>query len=154
MARGTKVARDAALEAQGPGLVDVGLVEAFADHARESADGDGAEALVAGQRLRLVITPDLPPGVEGQLSPSGNLYVRRCDDPAHELLVALHELAHHLLAGTEHTHADVWRLALALGAPKPLVRRAKGDAVSLAAATGLPVWACELRLAAVRAGLG
>lgn len=44
--------------------------------------------------------------------------------------------------------------SLALGAPKPLVRRAKGDAVSLAAATGLPVWACELRLAAVRAGLG
>lgn len=35
-----------------------------------------------------------------------------------------------------------------------LVRRAKGDAVCLAAATGLPVWACELRLAAVRAGLG
>lgn len=154
MARGTVIATAAALEAAGPGYVDEGLVEAFADHARRAAEGDGAEGLVRGQRLRLVITPDLPPGVEGQLSPSGNLYVRRSADPAHELLVALHELAHHLLEGTEHTHADVWRVALALGAPKPLVRRARGDAVALAASTGLPVWACALRLAAVRAGLG
>lgn len=37
---------------------------------------------------------------------------------------------------------------------KTLARRAKGDAVALAASTGLPVWACELRLAAVRHGLG
>lgn len=154
MGRGMRVAREAALEVQGPGLVDAGLVEALADHAVASAEGQGAEGLARGQRLRLVITRDLPPGVEGQLSPSGNLYVRRCDDPAHELLVALHELAHHLLGGTEHTHADVWRLALALGAPKPLVRHARGDAVALAAATGIPVWACELRIAAVRHGLG
>lgn len=148
------IARAAATEARGPGYLDAVLVEAFADSARDGADGNGVEGMVRGQALTLIITPDLPAGVEGQLSPSGNLYVRRSDDPAHELLVALHELAHQLLDGTEHTHADVWRVALALGAPMPMVRRARGDAVALAASTGLPVWACEIRIAAVRAGLG
>jgi hypothetical protein len=64
---------------------------------------------------------------------------------------ALHELAHWVLdrSGVHHTHADVWGLALAIGAPRAVVdrlrREGRGGALDLAAETGLPAWAAEVR---------
>ncbi len=56
------------------------------------------------------------------------------------VLRILHELAHHLLGRSRaHTHADVWRLTLALAWP---VRRLRRGLPALE----VPMWASELRL--------
>lgn len=48
--------------------------------------------------------------------------------------------------GWTHSHGDVWILALALGAPLSLIRRARPDGeVALAGVSGLTLWAATVR---------
>ncbi len=142
---GRDLVRTMLLELLGtPARVDEGLLEALADHAHAARLGDGAEGLAAGQGVTLARFGDLPSGLDG-FAVDAVLAVRWRRDEAVELLAALHELAHPMLANLDHTHADVWRLALALGAPAR-VARIHCDPVALAAATGLPAAAAEMRL--------
>jgi hypothetical protein len=130
------------------------LVEALADHAHAARLGPGAAGLAAGQELTVLVVA-LPPGLEGACAPDGTICVRPARDPDHQELVILHELAHRLLDTVHHTHVDVWRLALALGAPRAtvegLARRGRLTALHLAAETGLPAWAAAWRLGAISA---
>lgn len=54
------------------------------------------------------------------------------------------------------TYADVWRLALALGAPRAVLRRLRAagrcTALHVAAETGIPAWAAAWRLGAIAEG--
>lgn len=135
----------------GGGAVDDCLVEVLADHVHALAEGPTLDAICASAGCALAVG-DVRPGAHAQLYPWGMVLVRRHHDPAHTRVVALHEVAHWVLSrsGLRHVHVDVWRLTLALGAPRAAVerlRRAGGlGAVSLAAETGLPAWAAEARL--------
>lgn len=146
----TALATAAALEAETPGRLDPALVEALAEHAHAVRLGEGPEGLAVGQGVGLLVS-EMPAGFGG-VAFDVLLAVKRKRDPAEVFVAELHELAHHVLdaARLDHTHADVWALALALGAPRGVVaalRRAGGlDAVRLAAATGLPVWAAWRRI--------
>ena len=62
------------------------------------------------------------------------------DEPLRTLWVlrVLHELAHHLIATRHHTHADVWRLTLALAYPVHRVRAGLGP-------LEIPGWSLSLR---------
>lgn len=131
------------------------VIEALADHAHAARLGPGASGLATGQGLTVLLVA-LPRGVEGACSADGVLCVRPARDPDAQELVTLHELAHHLLTGLDHTHVDVWRLALALGAPRAtlddLARRGRLTALHIAAETGLPAWAAAWRLGFVGSG--
>lgn len=65
---------------------------------------------------------DLPDGFDGLTLPT-KLLVRPSRIRALWVLRVLHELAHHYLAKRFHTHADVWRLTLALAWPVDRVKR-------------------------------
>lgn len=81
---------------------------------------------------------DLPRGVDGLALPH-TLVVRPSRQRALYVLRILHELAHHLLGRSRaHTHADVWRLTLALAWPVQRFRRGL-------APLEVPLWAIELR---------
>jgi len=88
----------------------------------------------------VIVCPDrdLPRGVDGLALPHA-LIVRPSRQRALYVLRLLHELAHHLLGQSRaHTHADVWRLTLALAWP---VLRFRRGLPSLE----VPLWASELR---------
>ncbi len=142
--------------------VDPPLLEAIAEHLHERA-GSGEldalvhasgiadlDALVAAAGCRWAVERELP--MDGLYIPTGQILVRARRDGARMRLVALHELAHAVLetAGIHHVHADVWRLTLALGAPRNAIRKLRrelgSDALALAASCGLPAWAAERRL--------
>jgi len=127
-----------------PPRVDAALVEALADHAHAARLGGDAEGLAAGQGVTLAGVRDLPGGLDG-ISVDAVVAVQLRRDPAAELLTALHEIAHAMLASLDHSHADVWLLALALGAPARVARQSR-SALDLAARTGLPAVAAETRL--------
>lgn len=131
-------------EIRGPSFVDAALLEAIAEHAHAARFGEGVAGLAAGQGLTLARVTDLPRGFGG-LAVDDVAVVQARRDGAEELLAALHEIAHALLARLDHSHADVWRLALALGAPQR-VARMHAAPLDLAASTGLPALAAELRL--------
>lgn len=139
----------------GEARVDVAVLEALAEHPHALAPTAAVPELVAAAGLSLAPAPDLPPGVEALLVPTGLVLARPRRDTARARLAVLHEVAHHLLgcAALVHTHADVWALTLALAAPRSVVRAllagAGGDVtpLHLAAATGMPAWAAEARLA-------
>lgn len=130
-------------------LIPREVVEALADHAHAARLGPGAAGLAVGQGLTVLLVA-LPAGVAGACSADGVLTVRPARDPEAQEMATLHELAHRLLVGLDHTHVDVWRLALALGAPRAvlddLARRGRLTALHLAAETGLPAWAAAWRL--------
>lgn len=135
--------------AHGQRCADTSTLEALAEHAHEVADGDGPEGLARGQRVEVVVT-ELPSGVSGLLT--DRIYVRRGLPRDVQVLVILHEIAHAMLrgAGMDDPHGDVWRLALALAAPKPaiaaMMRQGEVLAADLAAASGVPWWAASVRL--------
>lgn len=133
-----------------PPRVDVHLLEMLAEHAEDLRDGDGPEGLARGQGVDVETDAGFPEGIDGlALYEDRLIIVRPSRDRATEWLRILHELAHWMLMamGWAHSHGDVWMLALALGAPRSLVRRERpGCAVALAAASGLPAWAAFARL--------
>jgi hypothetical protein len=92
---------------------------------------------------------DLPDGFDGLTLPT-KLLVRPSRIRALWVLRVLHELAHHYLAKRFHTHADVWALTLAMGAPLRVLRGLRGYGAARVAElkqrTGLPAWACVARL--------
>ena len=91
-----------------------------------------------------------------RLGISGREVARRAWFPEARELAILHELAHRLLERLDHTHVDVWRLALALGAPRATLRRLRAQgrcsALHVAAETGIPAWAAAWRLGAIAEG--
>lgn len=137
------------------GVVPVDVVEALADHAHARRLGDGATGLARGQELTVLVLL-LPPVVDGLCAPEGTLLVRKTRFAEAQELTILHELAHRMLERLDHTHVDVWRLALALGAPRAVLQRlrARGrcTALHVAAETGLPAWAAAWRLGALAEG--
>jgi len=138
-----------------PPRVDVHLLEMLAEHAEAARDGDGPEGLARGQGVDVVTDAGFPEGIDGlALYEDRLIIVRPSRDRATEWLRILHELAHWMLMamGWAHSHGDVWMLALALGAPRSLLRRERpGCAVALAAASGLPAWAAFARLGMIDA---
>ncbi|MFA9271217.1 MAG: hypothetical protein ACEQSX_10745 [Baekduiaceae bacterium] len=132
-----------------PPCVDAALLEMLAEHAEELRDGDGPEGLAKGQGVDVEFDRGFPDGHDGiALYDDKLLIVRPSKDRATQWLRILHELGHWMLmdAGWSHSHGDVWLLALALGAPKSLVRRERpGSALALAACSGLPAWAASVR---------
>ena len=134
---------------RGQRCADTSTLEALAEHAHEVADDPSPEGLARGQRVEVVVT-ELPSGVSGLLT--DRIYVRRGLPRDVQVLVILHELAHAMLraAGMDDPHGDVWRLALALAAPKPtlaaMMRQGEVLAADLAAASGVPWWAASVRL--------
>lgn len=127
--------------------IDSCLIEVLAEHIHATAASPAAEDLCRAAGCSVVLDPEMPPGYEGLAFPTGKLVARPRRDQARTRLTLLHELAHVVLArsGIPHTHADVWMLTLALGAPMAVARK-HHDAVALAAETGLPAWAAEARL--------
>lgn len=97
-----------------------------------------AEDLARAHGVIVCPDRDLPRGVDGLALPHA-LIVRPSRQRALYVLRLLHELAHHLLGQSRaHTHADVWRLTLALAWP---VLRFRRGLPSLE----VPLWASELR---------
>lgn len=146
------VAGEAGVEVRdGPHHVSAMMLESIAECAHAMATAPGVEGLVEGQGVRLVLDPDLPSGIDG-LATDTTIYVRPRGGAAYVAILILHELAHILLAraGLPDTHGDVWMLALALAAPRPVLARLRGAGVvtpvGLAAAVGMPWWAAGLRL--------
>lgn len=139
----------ALLEIQGDSLIPPPLLERLAEDTRALTTDPAPAALVEAAGATLVMVDDLPSHLDG-MTVGSRIYVQRRIDFARVLLAIFHELAHWLLRDTWHTHADVWRLAIALGAPRSLlaVLRAQDAAneVGLASASGLPRWAVLLRL--------
>ncbi len=137
------------------GVVPVDIVEAIADHVHARRLGPGAEGLAMGEGLTVLVVP-LPVVVDGLLPPVDVLLVRRTWFPESRELAILHELAHRLLERLDHTHVDVWRLALALGAPRAVLQRLRAQgrcsALHVAAETGIPAWAAAWRLGAIAEG--
>ncbi len=127
-----------------PWLVDVAVLEGMANDAHERADladefAVGSGLLLAAHLQYLVISrPDVGCGVGGLLP--GVLLVRTSADDQRWNLRVLHELAHALLNATrsEHSHADVWALTLALAIPRRAYRRHPQ-------ARHVPRWAVALR---------
>lgn len=134
------------------GAVPVDVIEAIADHVHAGRLGSGAEGLARGQELTVAVI-ELPRVVDGVCAPDGTLLVRRQRWPEAQELAVLHELAHRMLERLDHTHVDVWRLALALGAPRSVLARLRAQgrctALHVAAETGLPAWAAAWRLGAL-----
>lgn len=105
---------------------------------RDASDVSDAEDLVRQSGVALAFERELPPGIDGLALPHV-LIVRPSRNRQLVVLRILHELAHWLLGiSRAHTHADVWRLTLALAWPVPRIRRALPS-------LDIPVWALELR---------
>jgi len=114
-------------------------IEADADRLwSQVTDVGDAEDLARARGVLVCADRDLPQGVDGLALPYA-LVVRPSRTRALWVIRLLHELAHHLLGlSRAHTHADVWRLTLALAWP---VRRFRRGLPSL----DIPLWAQELR---------
>lgn len=103
-----------------------------------ASDVADAEDLARVRCVEVRADRDLPSGVDGIALPHA-LVVRPSRSRALWVIRLLHELAHHLLGRSRaHTHADVWRLTLALAWP---IRRFRRGCQPLE----VPLWAAELR---------
>ena len=91
----------------------------------------------------------LPPEVPAMLI-AGIILVKRKLDARREALAIWHELAHHLLRTSLHTHGDVWALTLLLAAPPWILQGLREahrlDADQLAWDATIPRWAAVERL--------
>jgi hypothetical protein len=131
-------------------IADALVLEAIAESLRSRADGPSAEALAAAAGCEVRYDPLAP--IEGVLLLGRIIVVRPRHDPRAQELAVLHELSHAELdrSGLAHSHGDVWCLALALGAPMPLLRRVWLESeLALAQVwevTRLPAWAVKARL--------
>lgn len=102
-------------------------------------DVGDVEDLVKMRGVEVIAERGLPDGFDGIALPH-RLLVRPSRQRALWVLRVLHELAHHYLWPTQHTHADVWRLALALAWPLDRVRRGLRH-------LEIPTWSVTLRAA-------
>lgn len=107
---------------------------------RVSEVGD-AEQLATVRGVRIVADRNLPNGCDG-LALEHALIVRPSRQRALWVFRVLHELAHHVLGRRFHTHADVWRLTLALAWPVDRVRRGLRP-------LEIPPWALAIRAAII-----
>jgi hypothetical protein len=113
-------------------------LEAIAAQAWEGLSEVGdVEDLARRRGVEVEPERDLPEGFDGLALPH-KLLVRPSRTRGLWVLRVLHELAHHWLAERFHTHADVWRLTLALAWPLQRVRRGSP-------CLEIPPWAQELR---------
>lgn len=147
----SEVAIAAALELAEPGACDPAVLEGLATHAHEKREGEGPEGLALGQGVDVTVTR-LPEGILGFVDGSRILVAPR-KNRAFVVLIILHELAHIMLrtAGMRHEHSDVWRLTLALAAPRGMAR---GTTEEVASSRGVPWWAAKLRLSYLREVFG
>lgn len=114
-------------------------LEAIAADAWEGlTDVGDVEDLVRRRDVEVEPERGLPDGFDGLALPH-KLLVRPSRIRALWVLRVLHELAHHYVCERFHTHADVWRLTLALAWP---VRRVRRGLPCLE----IPAWARELRV--------
>ena len=113
-------------------------VEATAAHAWGDLEDPTPEDLARRRGVTVVPARDLPVPFDG-LVVDDVLFVRPSRTRGVWFLRLLHELAHHYLgAARAHTHADVWRLSLALAWPVPRVRAGLP-------AVEIPGWALTIR---------
>jgi len=138
-------------------------LEGIADEATEGLpQGATVEDLVGRAGCRVSVQRTLPCDEDGTITPTGLIIIRaqlgRAEIGRRRMVLAiLHELAHWLLRDRDCTHGDVWLLALALAAPRRLVRRVRRHGEHALAAlywsTEVPRWALGTRLewAAVQA---
>lgn len=131
-------------------LLDAWHIEAMADQVDAARRDDTAEGLAAGYGCAIV-RADMPSGLYGVRVP-GMIFVRRTAPPEIAVVATLHELGHEVVRRhrVAHTHADVWALTLAMGAPLRVLREVRGYGAArvaeLGRRTGLPAWACVARL--------
>lgn len=130
-------------------IADAAHMESSADDLWRAAGTNDLELLAKAAGAHLVLVRDLPDCAEG-MTTGRTIYVRRRRDPRRVYAAGLHEIAHCLYdrARMAHSHADVWCLTLALGAPRSMLR-ALGYSPTLPeilAATQLPAWAALARL--------
>lgn len=115
-------------------------IEATAAQAWETlSDVGDVEDLARARGVEIRAERDLPDGFDGLALPHA-LLVRPSRLRTLWVLRVLHELAHHLLGLRHHTHADVWRLTLALAYPVHRVRAGLGP-------LEIPGWSLSLRAA-------
>lgn len=123
------------------GLALLSDEEIEADAARpwsQVSDVGDVEDLARVSGVGIAYDRDLPQGVDGLATPYA-LIVRPSRQRSLCVLRVLHELAHYLLGSSRmHTHADVWRLTLALAWPVTRIRRGLPP-------LDVPLWAIELR---------
>lgn len=148
----SEIAATVALELTEAGDCDPSLIEGLADHAHEAREGAGAEGLARGQGVEVIITK-LPAGVLGITDGDTRIVASSRRSRAMLAIVILHELAHIMLraSGVRSTHADVWRLTLALAVPR---RDAHGAAGDVAVRCEVPWWAAKMRLGYLREVFG
>lgn len=131
-------------------LLDAWHIEAMADQVDGLRRDDTAEGLAAGYGCEVVRT-GMTSGLYGVRVP-GMILVRWPAPPEIVVVTTLHELGHEVIRRhrVAHTHADVWALTLAMGAPLRVLREVRGHgagrAAELGRRTGLPAWACAARL--------
>jgi hypothetical protein len=107
------------------------------------SDVADVEDLARARKVKIEPDRALPDGIDGLALPHA-LVVRPSRQRALWVLRILHELAHHLLGRSRaHTHADTWRLTLALAWP---ARRIKDGLPCLE----IPEWARMLRVLCVQ----
>lgn len=116
-------------------------IEATAAQAWELlSDVGDVEDLARARGIEVRAERDLPEGFDGLALPHA-LLVRPSRLRALWVLRVLRELVqHHLIATRHHTHADVWRLTLALAYPIHRVRAGLGP-------LEIPGWSLSLRAA-------
>ncbi len=106
------------------------------------SDVSDVEELARARGVRVESERGLPHGLDGLALPHV-LVVRPSRQRALWVLRVLHELAHHVLGQSRaHTHADVWRLTLALAWPARRIRHALP-------CLEIPDWAQEIRILCV-----
>lgn len=107
------------------------------------SDVGDVEDLARVRNVAVETDRNLPPGIDGLALPHA-LVVRPSRHRELLVLRILHELAHHLLGRSRaHTHADAWRLTLALAWP---VQRIKRGLPCLE----IPEWARTMRVLCVQ----
>jgi hypothetical protein len=108
-----------------PGLMDVFVIEAWADERHEQAqlpcDLPRPQRLYPAARVGLVLDPELPVPA---IALDGVVCLRPCVDVRTLCFRAAHELAEELLRRSRwrHNHTDVQRFACALLLPAAVVR--------------------------------
>lgn len=97
------------------------------------------EDLARARGIAIEHDDGLPAGCDG-LALEHAVVVRPSRSRALLVLRILHELAHHLLGARVHTHADVWRMTLALAWPVERIRHGLPP-------LDIPPWCLALRAA-------
>lgn len=127
----------------GLALLDDDEIEADAERLwSQCSDVADVDDIARARGVAIEDDRGLPAGVDG-LALGHALIVRPSRSRSLWVLRVLHELAHHLLGRSRaHTHADVWRLTLALAWPARRIRRGLPP-------LSIPAWALAIRVSIV-----